>query len=59
MEFPGMLYKPTDEGSGLLWDGQWFETLVVADADELEIALSDGWFDGSTGPVEPEEEPDD
>lgn len=42
-EFPAMLYK---RGGALEWDGEKFDTLIVEDAEELEIAQSDGWYVG-------------
>lgn len=40
MEFPASLYK---HGSTFLWDGEMFDYVIVTDAEELEIALADGW----------------
>lgn len=40
MEFPASVYK---RGSTFLWDGELFDFLDVADEEELEIALADGW----------------
>lgn len=40
LEFPAMLYK---RGTALEWDGELFDYVVVNDAEEAEIALSDGW----------------
>lgn len=40
MEFPAMLYKT---GTMFEWDGGLFDYVIVADADEAEIALADGW----------------
>jgi len=40
MQFPLMLYK---FGSMFIWDGEGFDYVIVADADELEIAQADGW----------------
>lgn len=42
-ELPAMLYK---HGSELEWDGELFDTLVVADDEELDAALADGWSVG-------------
>jgi hypothetical protein len=42
-EFPAMVYK---RGGALVWDGECFDTLIVEDADELEIAQADGWYLG-------------
>lgn len=54
MEFPAMLYK---RGSSLEWDGEWFDSVVVNDQDELDIALADGWSIGKpeAKPFAPEE----
>lgn len=52
-EFPAMVYK---RGTELEWDGEKFDTLIVEDAEELEIAQADGWHigkppaEGSTPP---------
>lgn len=35
-----MAYKP---GSMFAWDGEMFDYLIVADEEEAEIALADGW----------------
>jgi hypothetical protein len=40
MEYPASLYK---RGSTFLWDGELFDFIDVNDAEELEIALADGW----------------
>lgn len=40
-EMPCMLYK---HGGDLEWDGKKFSTLIVADEEECEIALADGWL---------------
>jgi len=42
-EFPAMLYK---RGTQLEWDGERFDTIIVNDAEELEIAKADGWYVG-------------
>jgi hypothetical protein len=49
MEFPGMLYKP---GSQFEWDGEWFDYVIVADKEELDIALGDGWVSHKPTPDE-------
>lgn len=49
MEFPASLYK---HGSTFLWDGETFDYVIVTDAEELEIALADGWV-----PHKPEVQP--
>ena len=41
LELPAMLYKPGDE---IEWDGKRFDTVVVTDDEELEIAMADGWL---------------
>ena len=41
LDYPAMLYKR--DGDMIEWDGKRFDTLIVADEEELEIALSDGW----------------
>ena len=43
IEFPAMAYKP---GAMFEWDGETFDYVIVADQDELDIALSDGWVIG-------------
>jgi len=35
-----MVYKP---GTDFLWDGEWFNCLIVKDQDEADAALADGW----------------
>lgn len=40
MGFPKMLYR---DGSSFLWDRRSTDAVVVNDAEEQEIALSDGW----------------
>ena len=35
-----MLYKP---GTMLEWDGEFFDYVIVDDAEEAEIAVADGW----------------
>ena len=40
MPFPIMLYK---FGSMIEWDGEKFDYVICADAEELEIAQADGW----------------
>ena len=40
MEYPASVYK---RGSTFLWDGEMFDSIEVADQEELEIALADGW----------------
>lgn len=57
MEFPASLYKP---GTQFEWDGEMFDTLVVHDEEEVEIALADGWSIGKPGKAakpEPKDEP--
>lgn len=40
MEYPKMLLR---EGSEIEWEGGNYDTLTVADADEMAIAKKDGW----------------
>lgn len=40
MEFPALLYKP---GTAFEWDGEFFDYIEVADQEEADIALADGW----------------
>jgi len=40
MQYPRMLYR---DGTALEWNGLSLDTAIVADAEEEEIALSDGW----------------
>lgn len=52
MDFPLMLYRP---GSEIEWAGGKFDTLIVGDAEECEIAQSDGWLlaaDASRDPLD-------
>lgn len=35
-----MLYKP---GTMFEWDHEWFDYVIVADQEEADIALADGW----------------
>lgn len=42
LEYPAALYKR--DGVMLEWDGAMWDILTVADAEECEIALADGWF---------------
>lgn len=49
MEFPLMLYKP---GTMFEWDGEWFDYVIVADQDEADIALADGWVPHKPTPAE-------
>lgn len=39
-EYPKMLLR---EGSEIEWEGAKYDTLIVADADELAAAKKDGW----------------
>ena len=41
MDFPLMLYRP--DGSMLEWDGALWDTVIVNDEEEAEIALADGY----------------
>lgn len=50
MEFPASLYK---RGSTFLWDGELFDSVNVADEEELEIALADGWVPHKPEEVQP------
>lgn len=43
MEFPYMVYRAGDR---IVWDGVGLDFLIVADAEEYEIALADGWSNG-------------
>ena len=55
MEYPAMGYK---RGSMFEWDGEQFDYLIVADEEEAEIALADGWvFHKPTDEPEPAKEP--
>lgn len=50
MEYPASLYK---RGSTFLWDGEMFDYVIVHDAEELEIALADGWVPHKPEDVQP------
>lgn len=41
LETPAMLYK---HGGDLDWNGKMFDTIIVADEEEAEIAFADGWM---------------
>lgn len=41
LEMPAMLYKR--DGTMLDWDGKMWDTIIVADEEDLEIALANGW----------------
>lgn len=46
-----MLFKP---GSMFTWDGETFDYVIVADQDEADIALADGWVAHKPTPEEEE-----
>jgi len=55
VEFPAMLHKL---GSMFDWNGVMCDYVIVADQDEADIALADGWVfgfpvDAEPAPVEP------
>ena len=55
MEYPAMAFK---RGSMFEWDGEMFDYVIVADRDEADIALADGWvFHKPTDEPEPAKEP--
>lgn len=47
-----MLYK---FGTMFEWDREWFDYVIVADQDEADIALADGW--SFTKPIAAEDAP--
>jgi len=50
VEFPAMLHKL---GSMFDWNGVMCDYVIVADQDEADIALADGWVFGSPVDAEP------
>lgn len=42
LELPAMLYKR--DGTMLEWEHKMFDTIIVTDEEEAEIALADGWL---------------
>lgn len=43
MSYPIALYREGDGRAAFKWDGRMTEMLTVADSDEHEAALADGW----------------
>lgn len=47
MTYPLALYREGEGRDAFKWDGRMTEMLSVADSEEHESALADGWGDGA------------
>lgn len=47
MTYPLALYREGDGRDAFKWDGRMTEMVSVADSEEHEAALADGWSDGA------------
>lgn len=47
MTYPLALYRAGDSRNAFKWDGRMTEMLTVADSEEHEAALADGWSEAA------------